>query len=203
MIKPLIFASDYDILLITKHRINAHSETHMYYEIKTERLLLRPLNISDLNTVHEYASDYENTRYMMWLPNRTIEETAEFLNGVAKEWEKDEPSFHVFAVVLNGSQIGAVSVYLNDDRTIGELGWILNKKFQKKGYAYESALAIKDFALNTVHLKKLVAQCDHRNAPSYRLMERIGLKLESDDGLRTYLKRKETARELTYGFTVE
>ena len=133
----------------------------MHYEIKTERLLLRPLNISDLNTVHEYASDTENTRFMMRLPNRTIEETEEFLTRVTGEWEKDEPSFYEFAVVLNGLQIGAVSVYLDEEKEVGELGWILNRKYHKMGYATEAARAVKDFAVNVLHLKKLIAQCDY------------------------------------------
>ena len=175
----------------------------MYHEIRTDRLLLRPLNITDLDSVHEYASDAENTRFMMRMPKRTLEETAEFLIAVTEEWEKDDPAFYEFAVILNGSLIGAVSVYLNDERNVGELGWILNKKFHKMGYASEAAIAIKDFALNTLHLKKLVAQCDYRNAPSARLMEKIGLKLESDDGVRTYIKRNESARELTYSFTAD
>lgn len=175
----------------------------MYYEIQTNRLLLRPLNISDLNTVHEYASDYENSHFMLRLPNQTIEETADFLTRVTAEWEKSEPAFYEFAVVLNGLQIGHVSVYPDEDREVGELGWILNKRFQNNGYALESARAIKDFALNVLHLKKLIAQCDYRNAPSYRLMEKLGLKLESDDGIRIYIKRNETARELTYSLTVD
>lgn len=37
----------------------------MFYEIKTDRLILRPLDISDLATVHTYASDEENTTYML------------------------------------------------------------------------------------------------------------------------------------------
>lgn len=174
----------------------------MYYEIETSRLLLRPLDISDLNTVHEYASDSDNTRFMLRLPNETAEETAEFLTRVTDEWEKPEPVFFEFAVVSNEVQIGAVSLYLNEERTIAELGWILNKRFWKNGYATEAAFAVKDFAFNVLHVKKLVAQCDHRNEPSYRLMERIGLKLESDDGTRFYHKRNETARELTYSLTV-
>lgn len=174
----------------------------MYYKIKTNRLLLRPLNISDLYSVHEYASDDENTYYMMRMPKRTLEETAEFLIGVTEEWEKDAPAFYEFAVMLNGLLIGAVSIYLNDDRTVGELGWILNKKYQNMGYATESAYAIKDFAFNSIHLKKIIAQCDYKNVPSYRIMEKIGLKLESADGLRTYIKRNESARELTYSLTV-
>lgn len=140
---------------------------------------------------------------MMFAPKLTVEETAEFLTAVTREWEKSAPDFYEFAIVADGRQIGAVSVYLNEDKTVGELGWILNKKYQNMGYATESVLAIKDFALNVLHLKRLIAQCDYRNEPSSRLMEKLGLKLESDGGIRTYIKRNETARELTYGLTVE
>lgn len=176
----------------------------MHYRIKTKRLLLRPLNIADLNTVHEYASDYENTRYMMYFPKETTEETADFLSCVTDEWEKSEPTFYEFAILLDGQHIGAVSVYLSDEkREVGELGWILNKKYQNMGYATEAARAVMDFALITLRLKKIIAQCDYRNIPSRRLMEKIGLKLESDNGIRTYIKRNETARELTYSLTVQ
>ena len=41
----------------------------MYIELKTNRLTLRPLNIGDLDAVHTYASDIENTKYMINLPN--------------------------------------------------------------------------------------------------------------------------------------
>ena len=135
----------------------------MYYEIKTERLLLRPLSINDLNTVHEYASDIDNSRFMLRLPNETIEETAEFLIDVTKEWAKSQPEF----------------------------------------YALEAAHAVKDFALNNLHLKKLIAKCDYRNVSSYRLMERIGLKFESENGTRFYPKRNEVQKELTYSFVVK
>lgn len=165
---------------------------------------MRPLDISDLNTVYEYASDYETTQYMCFAYKETIQEAEEFLNRVASEWKKSEPNFYEFAIVLNGIHIGAVSVYyLDETREVGELGWILNKKYRKNGYALEAARAIKDFAFNTIHLKKIVAQCDYRNAPSARLMEKLGLKLESDNGTRFYPRRNETARELTYYLTAK
>ena len=50
-----------------------------YIEIKTERLVLKPLGIKYLDTVNEYAVDKENTRYMLYLPNETAEETVDFL----------------------------------------------------------------------------------------------------------------------------
>lgn len=173
----------------------------MLYEIKTERLLLRPLDSSDLKTAHEYSSDVDNTKYMMWLPNQTVEETAAFLKRVTSEWKKEKPSFYEFAITVNNQHIGAISVYLDEKKEVGELGWILNKNYHKKGYAYEAALAIKDFALHTLRLKKIIAQCDYRNEPSHKLMEKIGLRPESDNGIRVYAKRNETARELTYSLT--
>lgn len=173
----------------------------MYIEIKTERLVLRPLNISDLESTHEYSSDKENTVYMYHLP-REIDETSEFLNSVTKEWEKDAPSFYEFAIVLDGIHIGSVSIYLSDDRDSGNLGWILNKKYWHNGYATEAAMAIKDFAVNTLQVKRLAANCDYRNTASSRVMDKIGLKLENDNGIRVYPKKNETARELTYSLNV-
>lgn len=174
----------------------------MYYELRTSRLLLRPLSTSDLYSVHEYASDTENTRFMVYLPNYTLEETMAFLKRTESEWQKSTPRVYEFAVVLDGRQIGAVSVSLNDSRDTGELGWIINKRYWKMGYAYEAAQAVSDFAARELKVERLIAFCDAGNLPSRRLMEKLGLRLERDDGERTYIKSGEKARELAYSKTV-
>lgn len=51
----------------------------------TERLRLRPLCLDDLPTVHEYAGDVENTKYMIFLPNATEQESEAFLRKVEEE----------------------------------------------------------------------------------------------------------------------
>lgn len=175
----------------------------MYCELKTERLILRPLNIADLDTAHAYAADVETTAYMMWLPNNTIEETVRFLTKVTNEWDKENPNFYEFAIVLDAQHIGAISVSLNGDRTEGELGWILNKQYWGKGYAVEAAIAIRDFAIDQLKVIKLTANCDYRNINSFKLMEKIGLVLEKDAGTRIYPKTLETARELTYSLMIK
>ena len=173
----------------------------MNTKIKTERLLLRPLHLSDFESMHEYASDKENTKYMYHLP-RNKEETKEFLLSVTNEWKKEQPSFYEFAIELDGMLIGSISVYLNDNRDGGDLGWILNKKYRNNGYATEAAAALKDFAIAILQIKRLTASCDYRNKASVRVMEKIGLKLESDNGIRVYPKNNEAARELTYSLIV-
>lgn len=170
----------------------------MYIELKTDRLLLRPLDIKDLDTVHSYASDLENTRYMLFLPNDTKKETENFLIRVSKEWQKDEPGFFEFAITLEGKQIGAVSITLNEERSEGELGWILNKNHWGRGYATEAALAVRDFAENELKVKSIIAHCDHRNKASFELMKRIGMVMVDDSGTRRNIKTGETARELMF-----
>lgn len=39
----------------------------MDIELRTPRLLLRPLSLQDIDTTHLYASSVENTKYMLFL----------------------------------------------------------------------------------------------------------------------------------------
>lgn len=173
----------------------------MYMELSTERLLLRPLDNSDLQTVFEYVSDVENTRYMMYYPLKSIEETHGFLAGVTAEWKKENPSFYEFAILYNSVHIGAVFIYLNEDGTEGELGWILSKTYWGKGFATEAALAIKSFAIQQIKVKKLVAHCNCRNLSSVRVMEKIGLLFENK-GERKYPDERGFANEFKYSCDV-
>ena len=169
--------------------------------IITERLLLRPLCADDLDTVHQYASDAEITRFMMNLPNDKIEESKGFIDEAIKEWNKSKPSYYEYAVVFDGYQIGGVCLYLTDDRKQGELGWILNPGYHGKGYAKEAASAVIHFA-ERLGLEAVFARCDIRNTPSEMLMRSLGMILESDDGTRCYEKKNETAGELKYSLVL-
>ncbi len=169
----------------------------MNIQLTTDRLVLRPLGLRDLPTVHRYASDPENARYMFFGQKQTEAETVQFLRTVEAEWAKERPDFYEFAITFKGVQFGAVSVYLNPNRTEGELGWILDKDYQGKGYALEAARTVIRFSFEELGLWSLVAHCDTRNAPSYRLMERLGMK-RTATGPRIYPKTGERAEEFTY-----
>ena len=170
----------------------------MYTELKTDRLLLRPVCTADAESTFAYSSDTDLTRYMIFFPKESVEEVKQFLQEAETQWQKTAPAYYEFAVLLQNEQIGGVSLWLNEDRTEGELGWLLRREHHGRGYAYEAVCALRDFAFKELHLKKLIAQCDARNAPSEKLMRKLGMTLFDDVGLRTYVKRPETARELTY-----
>ena len=50
-----------------------------YIELTTERLKLVQINIEFLETAHLYACNLEDSKFMMFLPNDSIEETKEFI----------------------------------------------------------------------------------------------------------------------------
>ena len=119
-------------------------------------------------------SNIENTKYMLHLPNNNIEETKEFLQRSDAEWKSAAPSFYEFAIIYQDKHIGAASIYLEDGLS-GELGWIINKKYQKQGFAFEAARALMDFSINELKVKHFIAHCDAENIPSYKVMEKLGM----------------------------
>ena len=169
--------------------------------IKTERLVLRPFEMDDLDTTHAYASDGTMNQYMLYLPNSSIDGTRRFLQGAVAQWSKDKPQVYEFAVVLDGKHIGAVSAALNEDGREAEIGWIIHKDYHSRGFATEAAKAVMDFTFDALKAKKIVAHCDYRNAASIKIMEKIGLTLERDDGLRRNKGCDEDVQELMYSMS--
>lgn len=167
-------------------------------EIKTSRLLLCPLGMQYLTSTHEYSSDREATRYMVFLPKDTVEETIQFLKGAEEQWNKDKPEFYEFAILLDDRHIGAVSLYLDESRTTGELAWILHRDFWKQGFATEAAKALIDYGVNVLGLHHFIAQCDSENTASYRVMEKLGMIRTGSDGERKNKSSDEIRKEYQY-----
>lgn len=168
-------------------------------ELHTSRLTLRPAAMTDLHTTHAYASDLENTRFMMFLPYATLEETAQSLRDAEVEWAKKQPERYEFAILLEEKHIGGITLYMQEDRSHAELGWVLHKDYWRRGYITEAAQGVMAFARNALGVRRIFACCDSENIASYKTMEKLGMRLVKDDGIRTNRSMGETIRrELTY-----
>lgn len=143
------------------------------FDLFTERMTLTPLGTAFLHSVDEYALDHENTKYMCYLPNSSSEETLDFLKNVESEWDKERPDFYEFAMLYEGRHIGAVSVYFENG--VGELGWIVNKRYWGNGFAYEAAKAVIQHFTANMGTTHFIAHCDTDNIASYKTMEKLGM----------------------------
>ena len=51
--------------------------------LETERLILRPMRVSDAADMFEYAKNPDVTRYLLWRPHPNIEHTRSYLEYLA------------------------------------------------------------------------------------------------------------------------
>ena len=59
-----------------------------------------------------------------------------------------------------------------------EIGWAFNLEYYNNGYASEAALPILKYGFEEVELHRIVATSQLVNVPSYRVMEKIGMRRE-------------------------
>ena len=172
-------------------------------EIKTERLVLRPLGPEYLESTHAYVSDAQNTRLMMFLPNETPAETEEYLRYCAAEWRSDRPRIYEFAVLRDGAHIGHVTLDMEHAPEAAEVAWILRPDCHGHGYATEAARAMMAWARQDLGLTRFIAHCDAENAASQAVMRRLGMRLVDDTGTRKNRGSDEIRRECLYEISIK
>lgn len=171
--------------------------------IHTERLTLRPAGMAYIDSTYEYTSDIENTRFMTNLPNASREECAEYLRKADAEWAKPEPGYYEFAILMDGTHVGGVSLFPDeDDPSRAELGWIIHKHFWGMGIVTEAARAMVEFAVREKGVRHLIAHCDAENVGSWRVMEKLGMRRTGEWGGRKNRVSDENRTEYQYEMEV-
>ena len=77
--------------------------------ITTERLTLKPMCSDYLASTHEYASDRETCKFMLFLPNDTLADTLGYLHdaeaeAAKQEEENAEPEIELIDVLPSASE---------------------------------------------------------------------------------------------------
>ena len=146
----------------------------------TERLSLRLMTEDDVDAVHDWMSDPEVVRYQLYnvRDRATVaEKVAEYALATRLESNGDyvQP-----AIVVDGEVVGAIYFTLSsvDDLT-AEIGWVLGRAHQGKGYAFEAASAMLSVAFGEMGLHRVYAELDPRNAASVALCLRLGMRHEA------------------------
>lgn len=145
--------------------------------LKTANLLLRPPVSEDASEIFDsYAQDTAVTKYLTWLPHKSIDETNNFLNRCMSAW-------------TNGNAYPWVLVHRGDDRLIGmaeiridrfkaDVGYVLARQEWGKGYMPEAVGAIVEWAMRQEGMYRVWAVCDVENAASARVLEKVGMRRE-------------------------
>ncbi|WP_433262148.1 GNAT family N-acetyltransferase [Actinosynnema sp. CS-041913] len=154
--------------------------TKPHYPIHTERLLLRPFTLADHAALHSWQSRPDVVRYL-YGEAKTPEQTTESLAmKAAVTWPGKEGEHLSLAVERDGRVIGeAVLKWLNEEHRQGEIGYIFHPDHHGNGYATEASRAMLRLGFDNLGLHRIVASCDAFNEPSWRVMERLGMRREA------------------------
>lgn len=151
------------------------------WPVRTDRLVLRRAAEADLDTIWAYRRDPAVTRWLSAAPPTLEEHRTSFLTRGHLA--------HMVLLELDDRVVGDAMIRVEDAYgqaevadaargTQAELGWTLDPAHAGRGYATEAAGALLDTAFGPLGLRRAYALCFAANEPSWRLMERLGMRRE-------------------------
>ncbi|MFY0516677.1 GNAT family N-acetyltransferase [Lysinibacillus sp. UGB7] len=140
--------------------------------IKSQRILIREFEPHDWQAVYAYTSDMNVMKY---IPEGVFSEE-DAKNFVSKNMD-DAKNFPVVLIDEN-ILIGHMVFHPYFGKHTYEIGWVFNPKYYNKGYASEAAHALLNYGFKDMQLHRIIATCQPQNIPSYKVMEKIGMRKE-------------------------
>ena len=149
----------------------------MNTDIKTERLLLTPLQIEDSSLFHEINIDPYVKEYLWDNEDISLGTVADILNNNQRQFKKQNCGLWKITTRESNAVIGYSGLWYFFDESQPQLIYVLLKPFTKKGYAFEAARAIIDYAFKQLNFIYLLASMDEGHFSSQRLAMRLGMEL--------------------------
>lgn len=170
----------------------------------TERLTLRPATREDADVTFAYRSLEPVAQWMTKLPTDVEAWRADF--------DKRVP--YALMIVLDGQVIGDLFLKTEDawaqaevrDRAhdvFAEIGWCLAPEHEGRGLATEAVHDLVRIAFDGLGVRRVIANCFADNEPSWRLMERIGMRREAHNLRDTLHRNGEWYDGLTYALLAD
>ena len=151
------------------------------WPVRTERLSLRPATSDDLEPTWRFRRLATVSHWITRAPQT--------LEAYRPQFEDPESMAKTLVVELDGEIIGDLMLAVEDawaqaevvDQAKGvqaELGWTLDPDHAGRGYATEAVREVLRLCFEDLGLRRVIAQCFADNEPSWRLMERVGMRRE-------------------------
>ena len=152
--------------------------------LETERLLLRPLTLDDLDSFARFVADPETMRFIGDGSTTDLDGMRAAIEKWLARWEANGIGF--FVIERDGLVVGRAGFLVWDPETWTistldegsevELGWMLIRDHWGHGYAAEAALALRDWT----DRRRLISLIQHGNERSVRVAEKLGERYERD-----------------------
>lgn len=142
--------------------------------LETERLLVRESTVEDVTDFYRIYSEPSITEYMDDLFENPDEERAymkDYINHMYGFY-----GFGMWTVIEKAENgiIGRAGLNIREGYELPELGFVIEKEYQRKGYAKEICNAILSYAKEELGFDRVQALVEENNEPSLRLLTSLG-----------------------------
>lgn len=162
---------------------------------------LRPWNIEDLNTLVNYANNWNIAK------NMTDKFPFPYSKSDGKtfiEFATKEVPIHIFAIDIEGQAVGGIGIHPQHDiyRKNAELGYWLAEPFWGQGIITNAIKHAINFAFEIYDIDRVFARPFGTNTPSQRVLEKNNFVLEGKFE-KVLIKDGELIDELIYAIRRE
>lgn len=149
------------------------------YRCNIAPLVLKPFTLSMAESFVEQANDpkVQATDINFLLPF-TLEHAQEAIRRYINDWNQKNCYYFAIYHTDHNQFIGSVSLRLQPEHTIADMGYWIGSNFWGKGYTTLAARAIVKLAFLEFNVDKLYAQHMSHNPASGRVMQKIGMTQE-------------------------
>jgi ribosomal-protein-alanine N-acetyltransferase len=149
--------------------------------IHTDRLILRPIEISDAEAIFAYAKNPNVCKYTLWETHQSIQDSQNYIKDyIFDYYSKEVPEPFGIALKENPKKIiGTVGCFWTSKSAKGmELAYAIGEEHWGKGLVAEASKAAMDYCFKEFGLKRIQARCKVENDGSRRIMEKVGMTFE-------------------------
>ena len=159
--------------------------------LRSEQLVLRPLERTDAPKVADMAGEWEVARWTLDIPHPyDIAMARNFIAWAQDELPVQRRIFLAMVARASGDLVGIISLTRNGADE-GEIGYWVGRPYQGRGFAREAAAVVIAVAFEALALRRVVAACRPENEASWRVMEYCGMRYV-EDIQRWSMARRET-----------
>jgi [ribosomal protein S5]-alanine N-acetyltransferase len=163
-----------------------------FQTIRTKRLIIKELNLSDRNFIFQLLNSPGWLRYIGDRGIHSLEDADNYLlKGPLKSYEDNGFGLYLVQLWEQSNPIGIAGLLQRDYLQYPDLGFAFLPEYESKGYAFESTHAIVNHSKVFLGLEKLQAIVLPENQRSIRLLEKLGMK---DQGMHEFPGQKSVLR---------
>jgi RimJ/RimL family protein N-acetyltransferase len=149
------------------------------WPVRTERLVLRRLADGDVAQIFAYRSQPAVEEWIGGTAVSIDSLTERFGDGGTAVIVEHDGRLIGDLMVRPRDAYGQQEVAEQAEGTEAELGWTFDPAHHGRGLATEAIRALVGLCFDDLGLRRVMAACFTANEPSWRLMERIGMRSEA------------------------